>query len=56
MGREWRIVFWNVVGLNNKDCEFWKKLKEWDVMVMMETWVDEKNWRKIRERLPRGYR
>lgn len=24
----WRIVFWNVAGLNNKDKEFWKSLKE----------------------------
>lgn len=24
----WRIVSWNVAGLNNKDKEFWKSLKK----------------------------
>lgn len=36
----WRVVFWNVVGLSNKDNEFWEGLKNWDVTVS-ETW-----WRK----------
>lgn len=30
-------------------------LREWDVMVLIETWVDEKGWESIKERLPRGY-
>lgn len=51
-----KIAFWNVVGLNNKDEEFWKELNEWDVMMLMETWVDEKGWEKIRDKLPKGYR
>lgn len=36
------MVFWNVAGLGNKDGDFWKGLKEWDVLVLSETWVDEK--------------
>lgn len=24
-------------------------------MVMLETWVGEKRWRKVKEKLPRGY-
>lgn len=51
-----KIAFWNVAGLNNKDEEFWKELNEWDVMMLMETWVDEKGWEKIRDKLPKGYR
>lgn len=42
--------------MNNKDEEFWKELNEWDVMMLMETWVDEKGWKKIRDKLPKGYR
>lgn len=38
-----KIVFWNVAGLKNKDAEFWENVREWDVMVMMQTWVDEKS-------------
>lgn len=56
-GKEgWKIVFWNVAGLGNKDKEFWKRLKEWDVMVLMETWIEEKGWNKIRRKLPEGYK
>lgn len=51
----WKIAFWNVAGLGNKDKEFWKRLKEWDVMVLMETWVKEKGWNKIRRKLE-GYK
>jgi len=52
---DWRIGFWNVAGLKNKDEEFWKGLKKWDVIVMMETWLDRKGWIGIKGRLPRGY-
>ena len=44
-----------MAGLKNKDKEFWTKIKEWDVMVLMETWLDENGWNKIRNKLPEGY-
>lgn len=31
-----------MAGLGNKDKEFWEGLKDWDVTVTSETWVDEK--------------
>lgn len=39
---EWSIAFWNVVGLRDKDRNFWMDLREWDVMVLSEIWVDKK--------------
>jgi len=42
--------------LRNKDVEFWKGLKRWDVIVMVETWIDKKGWIGIMGRLPRGYK
>lgn len=30
-------------------------MKEWNVIVMSETWVQKKGWERIRGRLPRGY-
>jgi len=27
---EWKVMFWNVAGLRNKDVEFWKGLENWD--------------------------
>lgn len=38
----YKIAFWNVAGLRNKDKEFWQGLREWDVMMLSETWVDRK--------------
>ncbi|XP_011884026.1 PREDICTED: golgin subfamily A member 6-like protein 22, partial [Vollenhovia emeryi] len=42
-------------GLSNKDREFWRDLEKWDAIVMMETWVEEKGWGKVRDRLPEGF-
>lgn len=43
---------WNVVGLGNKDRDFWSGLREWDVITLVETWVEEKGWERIRDNLP----
>lgn len=49
------MVFWNVAGMGYKFKDFWKGLKQSDVLVLLETWVEEKGWIKIRERLPNKY-
>ncbi|TGZ51550.1 Uncharacterized protein DBV15_12507 [Temnothorax longispinosus] len=49
------MVFRNVAGLENKDKDFWEGLKKEDVLVMVETWIGEKGWERIRGRLPKGY-
>lgn len=54
--RGWRIGFWNVAGLRNKDKEFWNGLRRWEVMVMVETWVERKRWKRIKGKLPKGYK
>lgn len=46
-------MFWNVAGLEKKDEDFWKGLKGWNVVVLVETWVDGKGWERMREKLPR---
>lgn len=45
-----------MVGLENEDEDFWKNLKGWNVIVMCETWIQEKGWERIRKKLPKGYR
>ncbi|XP_067207866.1 golgin subfamily A member 6-like protein 22 [Linepithema humile] len=42
-------------GVRNKDREFWEGLKNWDVTILVETWMDKKGWRMVKEKLPRGY-
>lgn len=54
-GEGWRVGFWNVAGLSNKDKEFWNGLLEWDIIVLIETWAEEKGWERIRRYLPKGY-
>jgi len=44
-----------MVGLGNKDRDFWNKLKEWEVIVLVETWVERKGWENVRWRLSKGY-
>jgi len=51
-----KVTFWNVAGLKSKDKGFWEGLKEWDVVFLMETWVDKKGWESIVGKLPRDFR
>lgn len=53
---EWKVIFWNVARLRNKDRDFWKELEYWDVIVLSETWVDEIGWERIRGNLSKGYK
>lgn len=50
-----KVIFWNVARLRNKDTDFWKGLKDWDIMLFVETWVDRKGWERVKEMLPKGY-
>lgn len=52
---EWGILFCIVAGLYNKDEKFWGDLREWEVIVLIETWVEEKDWGKVRKWLSLGY-
>ncbi|KYM96706.1 hypothetical protein ALC62_12627, partial [Cyphomyrmex costatus] len=54
-GEDWKIVFWNVAGMIGKDEEFWEGLKEWDIIGLVETWVEQKSWSKIRGKLPKEF-
>lgn len=53
--RKYKITFWNVAELTNKDSSLWKGLEEWDIMVLSEIWLDRKGWEKLRGRLPKSY-
>jgi hypothetical protein len=44
-----------VAGLGNKDRDFWREIGKWEVVVMVETWVDEKGWERVKWRLSSGY-
>lgn len=50
---EWKVAFWNVAG--NKEGEFWEGIREWKVVVMTETWMEEKRWDRVKNKLPKEY-
>lgn len=37
-----KIIFWNTAGIGNKDEEFWKYLREFDIINLTETWIELK--------------
>ncbi|XP_018343269.1 PREDICTED: uncharacterized protein LOC108749206 [Trachymyrmex septentrionalis] len=43
-------------GLKRKDEDFWDFLKDFDVIGLSETWVEEAGWGKIKEKMPDGWR
>ncbi|XP_018399192.1 PREDICTED: golgin subfamily A member 6-like protein 22, partial [Cyphomyrmex costatus] len=49
-------IFWNVAGVKNKRTEFWKYIEEFDIVGLLETWVDEKEWENMKQRLPKGWK
>lgn len=44
-----------MAGLGNNDRDFWSGLRGWDVITLVETWVEEKGWQRIRYNLPGEY-
>lgn len=42
-------------GQGGKYKGFWLGLEDWDVIILVETWMEDRGWGKIRERLPRGF-
>lgn len=40
--------------MTNKDKDFWEGLKRWDVIMLEETWLGAREWKKVRGNLPKG--
>ncbi|KYN04961.1 hypothetical protein ALC62_04156 [Cyphomyrmex costatus] len=56
--REQRVrgIFWNVAGLKNKETDFWEFLGNFEIIGLLETWIDEKEWGKLKEKMPKEWR
>lgn len=50
-----KIIFWNTAGIGNKDEEFWKYLREFNIINLTETWIELKNWKKAEKWLPKEF-
>ncbi|EEB13376.1 conserved hypothetical protein [Pediculus humanus corporis] len=42
------VGFWDMTGLNYKNQEIWNFIKSFEVSGLMETWLEEKTWSKVR--------
>ncbi|OXU17460.1 hypothetical protein TSAR_011309 [Trichomalopsis sarcophagae] len=47
-----KIIFWNIAGIWNKDKEVWKFVKKGDFISLSETWLEDKDWKKVENKLP----
>lgn len=54
-GFEKKFVFWNVERKGKRGKEFWKYIKNFEAISLCETWVDEKGWESLRERLTKSH-
>lgn len=48
-------MFWNVAGIKRKDSDFWKFIEQYDFVGLTETWIEEKDWTKMKKFLPEGF-
>ena len=44
-----------MAGLAKKDKEFWEYIESMDIINLQETWVDEKEWEKLKNRLHKNF-
>lgn len=42
---------WNTAGIKRKEREFWDYIKEFDIIGMSETWMEKKDWEKMKGNL-----
>jgi len=50
-----RICFWKTAKLMNKCEKIWKYLEKFDIVGLMESWIKEETWKKIRHEMSSDY-
>lgn len=49
--KNFKMGFWNIAGMLNKDKQFWDYVKDFDFIGLTETWVEEKHWKRMEDRM-----
>ena len=52
---EIEILFWNTVGIKNNDRDFWNKMEGYEIINLMETWIEDKDWKGLKIRLSTNF-
>lgn len=55
MDKAIKMCTWNVAGILNKDNDTWKYLNNFDIVELIETWVDKGRWEKLKGNLPKKF-
>jgi hypothetical protein len=42
-----------VAGLSRKEEEFWVNIRKFEIVGLVETWVEERSWKKIEKTPPK---
>lgn len=45
-----------MAGVENKDGEFWRRVADWDIVVMSEIWMEKRGWKRVKGKLPREFK
>lgn len=51
MKEDLKICFWNIAGIINKCDETWEYLDNFDIIGLTETWIEEEEWKKIKDKM-----
>ena len=51
-----RVIYWNVQGLKSTVEESRQYLNSFDIVLLSETWIEEKNFAKSQKQLPSGFK
>lgn len=53
--RQIRICLWNIAGVTNKDEDTWRYLEGFDIVGLVETWMEKEKWRKIEDKMNKKF-
>ncbi|KAH0814053.1 hypothetical protein GEV33_008739 [Tenebrio molitor] len=51
-----KVLYWNVAGLRKRGDEFWDYVRQFEVVGLVETWVEKQSWEKVETTLPKEYK
>jgi hypothetical protein len=51
-----KVLYWNVAGLRKRGDEFWDYVRQFEVVGLVETWVEKQSWEKVERTLPKEYK
>jgi hypothetical protein len=51
-----RVLYWNVADLRKKEEKCWDYVRQYEIVGLVETWVEKRSWKKIEKLLQKEYK